>query len=259
MVAAWRQGQTGAMPPDLPPHLLAVALVFLAAGVVKGVLGLGLPTLAMGLLGLYMPVPAAATLLIVPSLATNLWQGVVGPGGLRLARRLGLMLLGIVLGTLAGAPLARSHGDALGRQALGLCLLVYGASSLLGWRMAAIPTRLQCRAGLVVGTVTGVLTGLTGVFVLPAVPYLQSLGLARDAFAQALGLCFSAATLALAGALALQGQLDARASVASAGMVVPAVAGMVLGQALRGRLSERHFRRLFFLGMTLLGGWQMLH
>ncbi|HEX4329959.1 MAG TPA: sulfite exporter TauE/SafE family protein, partial [Burkholderiales bacterium] len=51
-----------------------VAAVFLLAGLVKGVIGLGLPTLSMALLALWMPPVEAAALLIVPSLVTNLWQ-----------------------------------------------------------------------------------------------------------------------------------------------------------------------------------------
>src|SRR3546814_5359652 len=61
--------------PGLSPGLLpAVAAVFLLAGVVKGVVGLGLPTISMALLALFMPPAPAAALLVVPSLITNLWQ-----------------------------------------------------------------------------------------------------------------------------------------------------------------------------------------
>jgi uncharacterized membrane protein YfcA len=41
-------------------HTLCLLLIFIAAGLVKGVTGMGLPTVAMGLLGLLMPPPAAA-------------------------------------------------------------------------------------------------------------------------------------------------------------------------------------------------------
>ena len=58
-------------------HVSLVALVagtFLLAGLVKGVIGLGLPTVAMGLLGLAMPPVEAAAMLLVPSLVTNVQQ-----------------------------------------------------------------------------------------------------------------------------------------------------------------------------------------
>ena len=55
-------------------HTISFLLIFIAAGLVKGVTGMGLPTVAMGLLGLLMPPQAAAALLVLPSLLTNLWQ-----------------------------------------------------------------------------------------------------------------------------------------------------------------------------------------
>ena len=45
-------GQCGAM---LDPLLLFIAAAFLLAGFVKGVIGLGLPTVSMGLLAVAMP------------------------------------------------------------------------------------------------------------------------------------------------------------------------------------------------------------
>src|SRR6185295_20338072 len=51
---------------DLAPLLATIAFVFLLAGFVKGVVGLGLPTISMGLLSLAMPPAQAAALLVVP-------------------------------------------------------------------------------------------------------------------------------------------------------------------------------------------------
>ena len=56
------------------PSLDAMAftvVVFLVAGWVKGVVGMGLPTVAMGALGLVIAPVQAAALLVVPSLVTK--------------------------------------------------------------------------------------------------------------------------------------------------------------------------------------------
>ena len=50
---------------------LLVIATFLLAGMIKGVIGLGLPTIAMGLLGLAMAPSQAAALLIIPATLTN--------------------------------------------------------------------------------------------------------------------------------------------------------------------------------------------
>jgi uncharacterized membrane protein YfcA len=110
-------------------------------------------------------------------------------------------------------------------------------------------------AGPVVGLTTGLITAVTGVFVLPAVPYLQSLQLDRNQLAQALGLSFSTSTIALAALLAAQAQLDLAGSLHSALALAPALAGMLAGQKLRQEMSEALFRRCFFIGLVVLGAW----
>ena len=119
--------------------------------------------------------------------------------------------------------------------------------------------RAEKPTGLAVGLVTGVVTGLTGVFVLPAVPFLQSLRLRADTLTQALGVCFTTSTLALAAMLAMQGHLDAHASAGSIAMVVPALAGMWAGQRARRALSEAQFRACLFTGLVLLGAWLLFY
>ena len=78
---------------------LTIAASFLLAGLVKGVIGLGLPTVSMGLLALVATPAQAAALLVVPSLVTNVWQMAAGPGLVPLLRRLGPMMLAILAGT----------------------------------------------------------------------------------------------------------------------------------------------------------------
>ena len=165
------------------------------------------------------------------------------------------MQVGIALGVGLAPLLLRDRPEGSGGLLLGGCLLAYGLFGLAGWRPKPPQPKWEKPIGWSCGIATGVLTALTGVFVLPAVPFLQSLGLRKDDMAQALGLSFTTSTLALAAMLAVQGHLTLGTSAASALMVIPAVLGMVLGQFIRGEMSERLFRRCFFLGLLLLGGW----
>ena len=237
----------------LGPALMAlVLLTFLLAGTVKGVIGLGLPTIAMGLLGLAMAPAQAAALLIVPSALTNLWQLAFG-GHLRgLLGRLWPMLLAIFLGTGAGALWLGMEGGPWVVRGLGAALLLYALSGLClpALRLAA---RHEPWLGPLCGVLTGAITAATGVFVIPAVPYLQALGLQRDQLVQALGLSFSVSTLALAAGLAWGGALGGAELGASLLALVPALLGMWLGQWLRQRISATLFKRVFFIGMALLG------
>lgn len=238
---------------DPLPFVVLVVGTFLLAGVVKGVIGLGLPTVAMGLLGLAMPPVEAAALLLVPSLVTNVWQLLAGPRFGALLRRLRGMMLGIVAGTLAGAGLITGTAAHAATAALGGALALYGALGLLKLSLR-VPPDAEAWAGPLVGAATGLVTGATGVFVIPAVPYLGSLGLERDDLVQALGLSFTVSTLALAGGLALHGALPLAAAGASSLALVPALAGMALGGWLRARVRPETFRLCFFVGLLILGG-----
>src|ERR1700676_5252574 len=81
--------------------LVFIAGVFVLAGFVKGVVGLGLPAISMGLLALVMTPADAASVLIVPTVATNIWQMAAGPNLKPIVARLWPVLLGVICGTLA--------------------------------------------------------------------------------------------------------------------------------------------------------------
>ena len=239
----------------------AAVAVFALAGLVKGVVGLGLPTVSMALLALFMPPAQAAALLLLPSLVSNVMQ--MRPTGMLrpLLARLGWMQLGIVLGTLGGMACWGSVGSLpAARMALGLALVAYALWGLWGPSLQ-LPLAHQAWLGLVAGLVTGVITALTGVFVVPAVAFLQSLGLARQALMQAMGLCFTVSTLALGAGMLLPGQASmsadsgdlSRGLLASALMLIPALAGMRWGEALRDKLSPAVFKKILMLSLLVLG------
>lgn len=243
--------------PDSLALAAAIAVVFTLAGLVKGVVGLGLPTIAMGLLTLLVPPAQAAALLLAPSLVTNVWQAVVGPGLLPLIARLWPMLAASLLGTFLSIGRLAGTGGPAAAVALGLALAAYGAVALWAPRLR-VPPSAEGWLGPAVGLVTGVVTGATGVFVVPAVPYLQALGLSRDELVQALGLSFTVSTVGLGAALATHQALVPETAVASLLAVAPALVGMALGQRVRERVGPRTFRFWFLASLVVLGGWLVL-
>ena len=226
--------------------------VFILAGLVKGVVGLGLPTISMGLLALVMPPVEAAALLILPSLVTNIWQMLAGPHLRSLIRRQWPVMLGIVAGTLAGAGWLVGSGARYGSLLLGIVLAIY---AIIGLRSIhfRIAEKAQRWLGPVVGAITGLITAATGVFVIPMVPYLQAVGLEKEELVQALGLSFTVSTLALAINLAATSALSMSLGLTAIAALVAACAGMGLGQVLRQRLKPETFRRVFFVGLFVLG------
>lgn len=234
------------------PLLLAVFATFFVAGLVKGVTGMGLPTVAMGVLGALISPIAAASLLLVPSFVTNVWQLLAGPSLGPLLRRLWPMMAAVVAGTLLGSVWIASGDTRVTTAMLGIALIVYASSTLLA-RPISIPPRAEPWLSPLIGGTTGIVTGATGVFVIPAVPYIQSLGLAKDDLVQALGLSFTVSTIALGIGLGAHGAFHTDHLTVSALATLPALGGMWAGQILRSRISPATFRRGFLICLLLLG------
>jgi uncharacterized membrane protein YfcA len=234
----------------------AIAFAFALAGVVKGVMGMGLPVVAMGLLVLFMPPAQAAAVLVIPSLVTNIWQLAAGPRFSALAKRFSTMMAGIVVGTFMGVGILTGDAVALANGALGAVLAIHGVLGLLAFRINVAPERERW-VSPVIGLATGVLTGATAIFSVPAVPYFSSLRLEREDLIQVLGLSFTVSTIALAAALGVHGVFDPDIGAASLLALVPTALGMFAGQRLRQRIHPLVFRRWFLASLVVLGAYML--
>lgn len=235
-----------------PLTIAAIIATFILAGTVKGVIGMGLPTISLGLLTAMIDLPTAMVLLIVPSFVINLWQSLAGGKARETLMRIWPFLLMVTVTVWIGALALTRLDLSLLSALLGVLLVTYGLISLAGFRLEIARERERW-AGPVLGAINGVLTGMTGSFVVPGVIFLQSIGLARDALIQAMGMLFLASTVALAVALGGNDLLTPRHGVLSAAALAPAGVGMVIGQRIRKRLPEARFREVFFTAILLLG------
>src|SRR5215510_14715719 len=237
---------------DAPSTLVAIAGAFLLAGFVKGGIGLGLPTVSIGLLGLLMTPAQAAAILVVPSLVTNIWQAAAGGGLLALARRLWPLLAGILIGTPVGVLFLPRERNGRATVCLGLELGIYAVLGLVKVEFS-VPRHAETWLGLLMGATTGAITVATGIFVMPGTPYIQSMEFDRDKLVQALGLSFTVSTITLAAALAYTGHVQTSLAWPSIIALVAALLGMGLGQLMRGKIKAETFRLCFFVGLMLLG------
>lgn len=127
-------------------------------------------------------------------------------------------------GWLAGADAA------LLSTLLGLALAFYGTAGLAGLQLPSPGGRVSW-LGPLVGGVNGIVTGFTGILVVPGALYLQALRLAPGVLVQAMGALFFWASAWLTTALAARGLLAAEVSLLSLLATAPALAGLWLGVA----------------------------
>jgi uncharacterized protein len=234
------------------PLLLLIAAAFLLAGFVKGVIGLGLPTVSMGLLAVTMQPAHALAIVIVPAIITNIWQTFVGPYLRDIIRRLWPLMVGTVIGIWLNADMLTGPYARYGTIVLGVLLVIYAIIGLNKFTFH-VARRNEGWVGGIVGVITGLVSAATGVQVLPSMPFMQAIGMEKDELVQALGVFFTVATVALAFNLTASGLLTAATAVPGAVAMVAAFAGMFIGQAVRSRLQPDVFRRWFLISMILLG------
>src|SRR5713226_2020921 len=234
------------------PLLFLIAAAFLLAGFVKGVIGLGLPTMSMGLLAVAMPPSRALAIVIVPAVVANIWQTYVGPYLRDIMRRLWPLMVGTVVGIWLNAGMLTGPYARYGTIVLGVLLVIYAIIGLNKFRFN-VARRDEKWIGGIVGVMTGVVSAATGVQVIPSMPFMQSIGMEKDELVQALGVFFTVATVALAFTLTSAGLLTASTALPGAIAMAAAVAGMFIGQMVRSRMQPETFRRWFLIAMILLG------
>lgn len=235
-------------------EVLVIAGVFLLAGTVKGVIGLGLPTVSLGLLTAFSGLETAMALMLAPSFVTNFWQAVIGGRVLAALRKTWPFMVMATVLIFPGAAIATHWDSSILTMILAILLMIYGVSGLTRPALK-LPPHLDHWVGPLGGGINGILTGLTGSFVVPGALYLQARLESRDELIQAMGILFTLSTGTLALALLWHGKILPDVGFASGLSVIPAIAGMVAGRAIRERLSEVTFRKVFFAVLIVLGGY----
>jgi uncharacterized membrane protein YfcA len=235
------------------PGLALTGAAFLAAGTLKGIVGLGMPIVVIGITAPVFGLTTAIQLVILPGAVTNIRQALRGGMLGAILRRqkwlLATTAVGIWLGTLV---LAGGEGVWLSRL-LGAALVAYALYALFLPQLPP-PGRAEPVLSPAVGLTSGLMSGMVGVWAVPGVIWMALLRLPRDELVQTLGIVFVTISLALGGSFAQRALLEPEL-VALSALALPAMlGGLVIGERLRSRIPEQAFRRVFLVALLVLGG-----
>ncbi|MBZ0331370.1 sulfite exporter TauE/SafE family protein [Halomonas sp. ANAO-440] len=238
---------------DIQLEVLTVVFsAFFIAGIVKGVVGLGLPPLVLGIITATMGLHAAMALVALPALLTNLVQGLNGPYLKALTTNHVVFFFTATTSVFLGSWVSTSIGGDIPSIILGAVLVAYAVSGLFKLRINLREAH-EPIAGITAGTCNGILTGITGSSAVPGVFYLQSIGLNRDQLIQSMGILFSLSAITLAMTLYWRGYLNFNLGILSILSLIPAFFGMAVGSAIRKRMPAAAFLPVFFISLLLLG------
>ncbi|MFQ5954396.1 MAG: TSUP family transporter [Kiloniellales bacterium] len=232
--------------------LILVAVAMLCGGMVKGVVGLGLPIVSISIMSTLLNVPTALALLVGPILMSNLWQLLRG-GYMQVAlKRFWPVVLSLAVGLWGSASLVMHIPPRVLYGLLGAIVVTFTVTAYLApsLRLAA---RAEKWVGVLAGFAGGLIGGISVVYGPPITMYLVALRLPKDLFIGAVGLIWFCGAVPLAAAYAVHGVLTAELAVWSGLACVPAAAGLLMGQWVRDRIDQELFGKVLLAALLLLG------
>ncbi|MCB1366868.1 MAG: sulfite exporter TauE/SafE family protein [Rhodobacteraceae bacterium] len=234
--------------------LLASLSVVAMAGFVKGAVGFALPMILVSGLGSFLPAEIVVAAVILPTVATNLVQAF--RTGMRHAWasfrsfwRFNLIVFATIL---ASAQLLSVIPDRVLFLMLGVMIVVFTTMQLAGWR-PVIRAGLERVTEVSVALVAGFVGGLTGVWGPPTILYLTALDVPKAESVRVQGVMYLVGSILLTLAHLKSGVLNPSTIPYSALLILPALAGQVIGLKVHDRMDQALFRRATLVVLIIAG------
>ncbi len=232
--------------------LLLAAAVFLLAGTVKGVLGIGLPTMSISMLAQFVEPRIAIAFLLFPAVITNAWQVYRGGSVMQSARKLWPFVVSMaVVMFIASLFAARASTQTL-IAGIGIMVVLWTISSFIS-APPQVPPQFDRSVQIFFGVVSGVMGGLTAIWSPPMVMYLVSSRCEKNDFVRYTGFIVLCGTIPLTVGYIIGGLLDRSLAIASVLMIAPTLLGFSIGEYLREFLGGQQFQRAVLIVFCLMG------
>lgn len=232
--------------------VIACAIAMTAGGTVKGVVGIGLPLVALPVMATFIPIPKAIALLLLPSFVTSVWQTFQGGLFTASVKRFWPLLLGMAITTPISVHMLATFDVKVLYLILGTVVAVF-AAMLHHSLVLPVPPRAEHWVAPVVGAASGFVGGLSMLFGPVYLMHLAALRLGKEQLVAVIALSNSWATIVLAASMARFELFGGTDFVLSLLALIPAFAGLAIGQWLRGHINEDHFRKMLAVVLFLIG------
>jgi uncharacterized protein len=236
--------------------LIIIAALFIG-GLVKGVVSIGVPLIAVPLLTGILSVKQAVLLLSLPIILGNIPQALEGGKTWTVLKSIGFLVLGTVLGIVLGVKILLAIPAHAATIAVGLILAMVCIFMLFAPKFT-LPKRFAAPLGVAIGFICGLLEGISAIPGPLLATYLLATGATGKRFTKEIALVL---VISIAALLATFGQSH-RASgtdlLVSALASLPVIAGIILGRPLRDALPAKVFR-ITVLVFIFLAAAQMVY
>ena len=231
---------------------LVYLIIFFFGGLVKGMIGVGLPTVTLTLLSFFFDIKESISFILIPVILTNLFQMLDGKNLRSIFQQTKIFLFSSVLFVIPGFLILRFIDSKIILIILA-SLLVINSSLVLFNKIITIKKYNSFLVQFWIGAFTGITTGVTSIYTMPFIFLIQSLKFSKEKLIQLMGLSFFLFSLSQFILFYSFSMIDEKVFLFSSIACVPILFGVLVGKYLRKILSEQLFKKLFNY-MLLLSG-----
>ncbi|NVN87289.1 MAG: sulfite exporter TauE/SafE family protein [Rhodopseudomonas sp.] len=237
--------------------IVMVMLCLIVAGLMKGIIGVGMPIVALPLVSMFIDVKAAVMLLTVPLVLSNIPQALEGGETLECLVRLIPVLVGMMPGILIGVLVLLKSDPSVAKTVAGMAVMLVAVLTLLAPKFR-LRESLQMPVGIAAGFLGGALGGVAAMPGPLVFTFLLSKGLRGKDFTKEASLFLVLSAALLAGTLASSYKFDWVDLAISALALAPVAVGMFFGQKLRDMIDEQAFKKIVLLVVLASGAGLLL-
>jgi uncharacterized membrane protein YfcA len=226
-------------------------------GFIKGALGVGTPLLTVPMMALVLPPQMAIAIMAIPVVVANLWQFAQAERSTTVITRFWPAFIGILIGTWIGVKILSEIDEKALMILVGIAVIAFALLQGSRFRLH-LPDKLVKPCGIFFGGASGVIGGVSSFFGPMLITYLISIrGLTKNQFVSTISFLYVSAVVPWAITLYLFDILDQRLLVYSTFATLPVTLGLLIGQRVRGHISEARFQYLI-VGILIVSGASML-
>ena len=226
--------------------------IFFLGGLVKGTIGVGLPTVTLTLLSFFFDIKESISFILIPVILTNLVQMLDGKELKSIFQQTKFFLITSVAFVIPGFLILRAINSNTILLILA-SLLVLNSCLVLFNKIITIKRHTSFQTQFWIGALTGITTGVTSIYTMPFIFLIQSLKFNKEKLIQLMGLSFFLYSLTQFALFYSFSMINEKVLLFSSVACVPIIFGVISGKYLRKVLSEKAFRLLFNY-MLLISG-----
>ena len=236
---------------------LITIFALLAGGLVKGVVSIGVPLIAIPLLTGILSVKQAVLLISVPIIIGNIPQALEGGKTWPALKSIGFLVLGAVIGIALGVKILLAISGSTATAVAGL-ILIAACILLATAPKFTLPRRTVAPIGLLAGFFSGLVEGISAIPGPLLATYLLATGSTGKRFTKEIALVLVISLIVLIAVFGQSHHASPADLFISAIAAIPMVAGIMLGQPLRDALPPRAFRILVLI-FIFVAALQMIY